>query len=126
MDKIKKEKKLQTFLNGYKSFVYRKHDIILSAGHNSQYLFYIVKGIVNDYLINSAGTSFTIDLLQENDFFPIFIFTDSVNTYYFQAYSSVEVKRFPKKDFLSFLEVNPEILMTISQKISTTAALIHD
>lgn len=126
MDQDRIEKKIHTFFNGYKSLLYKKNDIILAAGHNPQYLFYIIKGIVNDYLINSAGTSFTINLLQVNDFFPFFIFDDAINTYYFQAYSPVEVKRIPKKDFMTFLEKEPEIMMYVMKKLVSAIAVIHD
>lgn len=92
--------------------------MILRGGDSPQGVYFIDRGYVKDYSISKEGEELTLIIFKPKDFFPMqWVFNDMPNAHYFEAMTSVELWRCPKKDFIVFIEANPETFFELTSHI---------
>lgn len=112
------QKRLHTFFSQYKSIQYRKRDLVLHADNDSNYVFLIKNGYLRAYRISEEGEELTLIILEPTEIFPITCgINNTVNTYYLEAITSLDVWQAPKEQFAKFLKENPDIFYELTNNI---------
>ena len=90
---------------------FRDGEVIVQVGKRSLDCYYITRGCVKVYDLNSDGTIKTIGILVRGDMFPlIWGFDDPPETaYYYKAMGDVSVLRFSTDDFKKGLHADPAL-----------------
>ena len=114
------EEKVLDFFSHYTLMRYQKNERILRENENPSGVFLLQRGIVRVYLISEEGNELTVMMEPEGSIFPLrWVINDLPNIYNYQTMNPVELWRAPKDGFLEFLEHNPDVLMLITQQLST-------
>lgn len=110
--------KVDKFFSKYPSYHYKKREIILRADEAPLGVYYIKKGYVRSYVINKSGKEFTFNIFKPGSYFPLIWFiSNEPNTYNYEAMTSVEIRRAPKKDVRLFLRKNNEVLFHLTKRL---------
>jgi CRP-like cAMP-binding protein len=110
--------KLNNFFSKFKSYRYKKGEVILRGGDVPQGVYFITKGYVRDYSISKDGEGLTLFIFKSEDFFPMqWVFNERTVPHYFEAMTAVELWRCPKEDFADFIKANPEIFFELISRI---------
>lgn len=110
--------RLNLFFEQFKQFDYKKHEIILRPYDMPSGIFYLQKGYVRAYSTSREGKELTIIIFKPEDVFPYsWAISNIQNKYYYEAMTLVEVRRVSKEELLNFINNNPDILFTLSNRI---------
>lgn len=110
--------KLNEFFSKFKTYHYKKGDVILRGGDDPQGVYLISKGYVRAYSVSKEGEELTLIVFKPEDFFPMpWVFNDKQNLHYFEAITALDLWRCPKEEFIAFLKSNPEILFELTSHI---------
>ena len=111
-------KKLENFLAQFPGQTYKKGDIIIEADKPPAGIFYIQSGIIRQYFLTESGEEITLNLYKPHSFLPMaWAIGNLANEHFYEALTSVTVKRAPKEPFLSFLKKEPEILYDLLRRV---------
>jgi CRP-like cAMP-binding protein len=110
--------KLNHFFSKFKKYSYKKGEVILRGGDIPQGVYFIDKGYVKDYSISKDGEELTLIVFKPEDFFPMqWVFNNKPNGHYYETMTEALLWRCPKKDFIAFIEANPEIFFELTSHI---------
>ncbi|MDO8498396.1 MAG: Crp/Fnr family transcriptional regulator [bacterium] len=102
----------------YKPLCFRKRDIVLHADDGISDIFYIKNGYVRVYRISELGEELTLSILKPGDLFPmLWEVKDAPNPYYMEAITDLEVWRFPRDQFLSFVKDRPDLFYDLTSNL---------
>jgi len=94
--------KLKEFEAFYKQFTareYKKGELLIRADDDPQGIFCLTKGYVRQYTNSKAGFELTLHILKPLSYFPmVWAINGTPNVYYFEALTSVEVRRAPRDE----------------------------
>lgn len=111
-------KKLDKFLQKYKTRKYKKGEILIRCDDEPGGLFFLKEGVVRQYIISFNGEEVTLNIFKPLSFFPMsWAIDNSSNTYYFEAMNAVTVVIALKQDFLKFIKQEPDILLDLVKRI---------
>lgn len=114
---------LESFFAQYKSFYFKRGEIVLRAGDIPQGVYYIKKGYMRLYALSEEGKELTFLIYKPGDFFPvIWTLKEEPSRYYFQTLTSAELKRAPRTAFLDFILKNPDVFFRLTQDMTTRFA----
>lgn len=112
------DKELENFFVQFKSTQVKKKNVILQADENCSFVFYIKSGYVRVYRVSEQGEELTLIILKPGDFFPLVWKKDeTINNYYLEAITPLEVIRIPQKQFFHFLDIHPEIFQELADNL---------
>ena len=107
----------EIFLNS--SVLYKKGDNLLRPDDAVDKIYFLKKGNVRQYAITAKGEEVVIHIFHPGSFFPIMlVLAESANRFYFETMTNVEVKIAPPDKVVNFLKANPEVLFTLTQRLS--------
>lgn len=107
-----KTKEFEDFYKQFKTRNYKKGEMLIRADDDPQGIFYLIKGYVRQYTISKTGYELTLHILEPGIFFPIvWAINGTPNIYYFEALTSVEVRRAPRSDVVNFISDKPAIIL---------------
>ncbi len=113
------QKKLQQFLDQYKSIKAKKGEVLMRPGEQNGLMIFVKKGILRRYVISKLGSELTIAAIQPS--FP-FAFTQyltgTINHHYIETFSAVEYVKVPKKEFEDFITQNPDVFVEMSKRLA--------
>lgn len=107
-------------INNGKEISLKKRTFILEAGQISTKVYFIKKGVVRHYIIDSNGNKKTIKISKENDFFYcsiISFFTDEATYIYCQTLTEVELVFWDREKLDILSRKYPEINTFRNQKL---------
>ena len=110
--------KLYNFFSQFRLLHYKKKETLLRLYDTPSGVLYLQSGYVRAYSTSQEGRELTIIIFKPEDIFPYsWAISDIENRYYYEAMTSVEIRRAPKDELLSFINDNPDILFTLSNRI---------
>lgn len=110
--------KLDNFFQQYKSRKYKRREILIRAADESVGLFYLIEGVVRQYVITSSGEELTINVFKSPSMFPMaWVVNDTISPHFFEAMTVVTAWVAPKKEVLEFLKQEPDILLDLVKRI---------
>lgn len=109
---------LDTFFGKFTKMKYKKGEIIMRAEDTPQGIFYLKKGYVRQFMVSQSGAMLMLQIFKPNSFFPLmWALNDTVNTYYYEAMTPVEVWRAPKAAVVEFLHEYPAVTFNLSRRL---------
>lgn len=110
--------KVASFFSNHTFLKYKKGDIIIRDGDQPSGVYFLQKGYVRMYLVSNQGDIFMMHIFKPGAFFPMmWVMNDTPNSYYYEAFTAVDIYRTPKHEFQSFLKQNPEVLVEFNRRI---------
>ena len=98
--------------------VYVKDQIIIHAGDEPQYVYYIVSGKIKQHDITYRGDDVIVNILKSGAYFPMqWPLTGMPNKYFYVAETDAEVRLAPPEKVVAYLKDNPEILIDLLTRV---------
>ncbi|HSI74454.1 MAG TPA: response regulator [Lunatimonas sp.] len=99
--------------------IFRKKELIYMEGQNPNHLFYILKGQIKTFKVNSFGKELITDIHAEGNFLGyVPLLEDKPYNENAEAMEEVEVAVIPKADFLSMVYSNKDVVYEIIKMLS--------
>ena len=112
------KQKLENFFSKYKYLKFKKGEILIRADDDPAGIFYLKTGTVRQYTISKEGEEQTLTLYKPIAYFPMmWAINNTLNTYYFEALTEVEVYRAPKEAVVDFIKKEPDVLYDLTSRI---------
>lgn len=112
------KKKLTGFFCRYRKIDFLKGEPLIMAGESPDGVFYLVDGIVKEYVVNINGTEVVLNLYKPDSFFPMdWVFNKKTSPHYFEAMIDASCFKAPSEGFLKLLKENPDILIDLLRRI---------
>lgn len=114
---------LERFFADFKSFHFKKREIILRAGDPIPGIYFLKRGFVRLYAVSSEGEELTLIIFKKGDIFPItwavneFSRTSAKN-YYLESLTNCELNRASRPAFTNFINSNQGALLDLTLKLS--------
>ena len=112
-------KSLASFFAQFRTFHYKKDEIILRPGDMPQGVYFVHLGYVRLYSFSREGKELTLIIYKKGDFFPV-VWAFKVkepSIYYFEALNKVEIQRAPRESFIEFIQKNNDAFMEVNDHI---------
>src|SRR3989344_5240807 len=110
--------RVRDFFSKYTPLSYKKGEMILRAEDPPYGVYYIENGVVRQYAMNGSGETLILQLYRTGAFFPMtWVVNDTPNRYFFEAATSVSIRRAPKEDVRRFLDGHPEVLRDFTKRL---------
>lgn len=117
MDKIISDK-LDNFFSQFHLEELKKNEVLIQPGKEPQGIFYIQEGVVRRYFLSVQGAEITLNLYKPNSFLPMsWAIAEIPNMHFYEAMTSVKVKRAPKEAVIAFLKKEPDIVYDLLRRI---------
>lgn len=112
--------KMDSFFSKFNKLNYKKGETILRAGEDPKGVFYLKKGFVRLYSISKGGEELSLIIFMKGDLFPItWAINGTPNSYFLEAITASEIRRAPNRDFLEFVNNNPDVYFDLTGKMLT-------
>lgn len=109
---------LANFFSQFKSYKYKKGEILVRAGDEPSGIFYLTKGRVKEYSISQNGDEFVVNIFKPISFFPMsWAINSTQNDYFFEAMEEVEVTKAPRDKVIHFIKSNPDVLFNLLSRV---------
>jgi CRP/FNR family transcriptional regulator len=108
---------VSAFFEQYSTISYAKGQIFLLAGEKSDYIYYLIKGLVKVYTISYRGDEIVLHVYKPPDFFPVaHAITQANNEYIYEADSEIIVRRAPVHQVKKLLEAHPSVALDLLRR----------
>ena len=112
------QQKVATFFANYPRQQFAKRQIIIQAGEQPVYVFYLLDGRVSQYDISSTGSEVVVNVFKPPAFFSMaWAINRSPNQYFFEAATDVVVRQAPPDDVVAFLHQEPDVLFDLLSRV---------
>ncbi len=112
------QRKVMEFFAQYTPTQIQKGIVLVGPDETPSYAFYLVKGFVREYTISPEGNEFTLHMFAPYSYFPMMtVLADIPNRYYYEAATDAEVYRAPKKEVVTFLKENQDVLLDLTTRL---------
>lgn len=109
---------LTDFFSQFKSYKYKKGEILIHAGDEPSGIFYLTKGRVKEYFISKNGDEFIVNIFKPISFFPMsWAINGTQNDYFFEAMDDVETIKAPREKVVLFIKSQPEVLFDLISRV---------
>src|SRR5262249_23610339 len=110
--------KVHTFFSSFPPQTCKKGDVLIQAEQKPSGVFYITDGIIRNYWISLEGLEVTLNMFKSQAFLPMsWAIADIPNTTFYEAMTTVVVRRAPKELVVKFLKDNPDIVYDLLKRI---------
>ena len=107
--------------NFYKQFpvrYYKKGEMLIRADDDPQGIFYLTKGYARQYTISKTGFELTLHILKPDSYFPmVWAINGTPNVYFFEALTTVEVRRAPRDQVVNFIKDKPSVIFALISEL---------
>lgn len=109
---------LDLFFSKFRLLHFQKGETILRPGDVPGGVFYLKKGYVKLYSVSKNGEELILIIFKPGDLFPItWAINETLNLYFLEAMTPVEIWKASKEGFLGFAKGNPEIYFEVSSRM---------
>lgn len=113
------ELKIEKFFASFPSSILPKNKIVIAPGAQIKNIYYLKKGLVEQYLLTSAGQETTIHIFRPGSYFPIMlVLADRENKYYFKTVKDSLIYKSPREDVIAFIKKDSEILLDLTKRFA--------
>ena len=93
-------------------------DVLVKAGEAPNGVWYLEKGIVEEYELTPEGTKVIVNVFKPGSFFPMsWALNKNPNRYYFGAQTAVAIRTAPADTTIEFLLGNTDILLDLISRV---------
>lgn len=111
-------RKLDEFFLEKKQRVYKKGEIILEAEINPPSVFYIEKGFIKVYSLDSSGEEKNYVFYKDGVIFPlVLVLKGTPDNLYYEAMSDTIIRETTKESFMQFIHSDKEVLEEVLQMV---------
>ncbi len=110
--------KVRNFFATSRTRTYKKGQILIFAGDDPKYVFYILKGMVRMYDVSYRGEEIVTNVFKPGAFFPMsWAINKTPNYYFFQAADDVEVALADPEETVAFVKNNADIMFDLLSRV---------
>lgn len=110
--------KIEEFFSQYKLRTYNKGQVLLLNGSETNFICYIISGIVKVYDVTDAGDEVVLNVFKHPAFFPVSLaLNNTMNPFIYEAHSPTTVREAPAEDVLEFIRNNPDIMLDLLSRV---------
>jgi CRP-like cAMP-binding protein len=113
-------KKVERKFAGYPTRTYQKGQILVHAGDDPQYIYYIEEGKIRQYDISYRGDEIVVNVFKPGAFFPmLWAITETPNKYFFSAEEDTRMRIAPAQEIVEFLKDNGDVTFDLLTRVYT-------
>jgi CRP-like cAMP-binding protein len=106
------------FFSQFRIQKFSKGEILIHGGDTPNGVYFLKNGLVKEYAISKNGDELVVNVFRESAFFPMTcVLNDSLNEYYFEAMTKVDVVCAPREEILNFLDKNPLVVRDLLSRV---------
>ncbi len=110
--------KIHDHFSRYPKRSYAKGQILIFAGENPQYIYYILSGKVRVYAESYRGDEVVINIFKSPAFFPMsWAINQTPNKYFYKTEEPTEVHLVPVDKAATFIKTNPDVLFDLLSRV---------
>jgi len=110
---------LGQFIIKFPVITYRRNTLIADGADVHKYIYFLETGQVKQYRISTSGSDFLTYLFYPGSFFPPTVLSGvDCSSSYFEAFTAATVRKIPVEDFMSYLRLNPDLLLELVTLLS--------
>ncbi len=110
--------KINQKFSSYPKRSYTKGQILVFAGEDPDYIFYITKGRVRKYDVSYRGDEVIVNIFKPPAFFPMsWAINQTKNHYFYKTEANTELHIVPAKDALEFIRSNPDVMLDLLSRL---------
>lgn len=110
--------KVEEFFSQYKLRKYNKGQIFILNGYETNYIYYIISGIVKVYDVTYNGDEVILNVFKNPAFFPVSLaLNKTTNPFIYEAETHTTVREAPASDVLAFIEKNPDVMLDLLKRV---------
>jgi len=113
-----KVKELEAFYKQFAIRNYKKGEMLIRADDDPQGIFCLTKGYVRQYTISKTGFELSLHILKPISYFPmVWAVNGTLNVYFFEALTPVEVGRAPRDQLVNFIKDKPVVIFELLSEL---------
>ncbi len=117
----KSRKGLEKILEKYPTVKFKRNEQIYQPGDVLDLSYYVKSGFIRIYAICKNGQEVTVYILKPHSLLPLFFASGHLKSrYYAEALSAVEAYQIPRKEMVSLVTDNPEMLSEVMNGLTLT------
>lgn len=110
--------KVDDFFSQFKARQFDKGQIIIFAGDEPQYVYFLVKGLIRQYDLSYRGDELVVNVFKPGAFFPMsWAVNRTPNMFFYQAAETVEVRLADPDKVVQFIKQNPDVLFDLLSRV---------
>lgn len=110
---------IESFFSSFPKSELQKGEMLLNPDEPVKNLYYLLNGYIRMYSLLPNGNELTVTIFKPGSYIPLFLVIDgSKNTYYYEAFTHIEVQQAPATEVVRFLKSNTETLFDATRRIS--------
>lgn len=114
----KTELKIETFFKQFPTATYNKGDVLVRAGEEPEYFFYIERGAVKMSLTTEDGRSLMLHTFFPKSFFSLLsLIEENKNEYDFTTQLVTTLRKVPREELITFLKENSDVLFDLQTRL---------
>ena len=121
MDKV--ASKIENFFSKYSLRKFENNQILIQAGENPKYVYYLQNGMVRQYDISNSGNEVVVNVFKEKSFLPLtWVVNRTDNQYFYDCLGQVEARLAPADEVLNFIKSDSEISFSLLSRLLSGSA----
>ena len=119
--------RLVEFFGRFSEIKYAKKEYILRAEDEPQGIYFLKSGFVKQVFLTESGKCLTLNIFKPGTYFPLTWALGGVENHdFFEAMTAVVTYRAPNDQVLAWLKQEPELLYTLTRRLSTgLGGMVH-
>ena len=110
--------KVEKFFSKFPERQYPKGQILIFAGDEPTYVYYLKEGKVRQYDISYKGDEVVLNVFKPDAFFPMSTaILDTPNKFFFDAETAVLLRQAPAKKVVKFIIDNPDVMYDLITRV---------
>lgn len=109
---------LEAFFSQFRTYKYKKGEILIRAGDAPGGIYYLKSGKVKQYSISRNGEELVVNIFKPISFFPMsWAINNTKNDYFFEAMDNLELIKAPKEKVVQFIKDQPEATFDLLSRV---------
>lgn len=110
--------KVANFFAQYPLQYFEKGHILARSGQEPSGILYLVGGHVRQYDIAPSGDEVVVNIFKPPAFFPMsWAINHTPNTYFYEAFTKIVVRKAPAQEVVRFLRDNPDVTINLLARV---------
>jgi CRP-like cAMP-binding protein len=110
--------KIEDFFDDYTTKQYAKGQVLIRAHDEPAHIYHLISGKVKQYDISYRGDEVILNVFKPPAFFPMSCAINrTLNLYFYEAETDVELRIAPLDETIDFLKSNPDVLYDLLARV---------
>jgi CRP-like cAMP-binding protein len=112
------QNELSSFLKDYPVETYPKNSVVLAAGDDSDFFYYLESGAIKMVTVSEKGRALILHMFFPNSFFSLLtLVSQNINEYDFIALVPSTIRKIPKFELINFLKQHSDVLFDLQLRL---------